>query len=99
MKKLSKAYLGLVLLFLYAPIVVLMVYSFNASKSRAVWHGFTFDWYKQLFSNDAIMSALYTTILCGLLAALISTVIGTMATRKPRKTLRESCGWRLSTPA
>ena len=79
MKKLSKAYLGLVLLFLYAPIVVLMVYSFNASKSRAVWHGFTFDWYKQLFSNDAIMSALYTTLLCGFLAALISTVIGTMA--------------------
>lgn len=79
MKKLSKVYLSLVLLFLYAPIIVLMVYSFNASKSRAVWHGFTFDWYVQLFSNEAIMSALYTTILCGFLAALISTIIGSAA--------------------
>ncbi len=79
MKKISKIYLGLVLLFLYAPIVVLMVYSFNKSKSRAVWQGFTFDWYRQLFENEAIMSALYTTLLCGLLAALIATVIGSMA--------------------
>ena len=79
MKKLSKVYLGIVLAFLYAPIVVLMVYSFNESKSRAVWKGFTFDWYRQLFSNDAIMSALYTTLLCGFLAALIATVIGSMA--------------------
>ncbi len=79
MKKLSKIYLGLVLLFLYAPIIVLMVYSFNASKSRAVWQGFTFDWYRQLFSNEAIMSALYTTLLCGFLAAFVATVIGTSA--------------------
>ncbi len=79
MKKLSKVYIGLVLAFLYAPIAVLMVYSFNESKSRAVWKGFTLDWYRQLFSNDAIMSALYTTLLCGLLAALIATVIGSMA--------------------
>ncbi|MBQ5778029.1 MAG: ABC transporter permease [Oscillospiraceae bacterium] len=79
MKKISKIYLGLVLLFLYAPIVVLMVYSFNASKSRAVWQGFTFDWYIQLFSNEAIMSALYTTLICGILAAFVSTVIGSSA--------------------
>lgn len=79
MKKLSKIYLGLVLVFLYAPIVVLMVYSFNASKSRAVWQGFTFDWYRTLFENEALMSALYTTLLCGILAALISTIIGSMA--------------------
>lgn len=79
MKRLSKCYIGLVLLFLYAPIAVLMVYSFNKSKSRANWQGFTLDWYRQLFSNESIMNALYTTLLCGLLAALIATVIGSMA--------------------
>ncbi len=79
MKKLAKSYIGIVLLFLYAPIIVLMVYSFNSSKSRAVWKGFTLDWYKTLFENEIIMSALYTTLLCGVLAALIATVIGSMA--------------------
>ncbi len=79
MKKLSKCYIGLVLAFLYAPIGVLMVFSFNASKSRANWQGFTLDWYRQLFSNDALMSSLYTTLLCGFLAALIATIIGSMA--------------------
>ncbi len=79
MKKLAKSYIGLVLLFLYAPIIVLMVYSFNQSKSRAVWKGFTLDWYKTLFENEIIMSSLYTTLLCGFLAALIATVIGSMA--------------------
>lgn len=79
MKKLSKCYIGLVLAFLYAPIAVLMVFSFNASKSRANWQGFTLDWYRQLFSNDSLMSSLYTTLLCGLLAALVATIIGSMA--------------------
>lgn len=79
MKKLSKCYIGLVLAFLYAPIAVLMVFSFNASKSRANWQGFTLDWYRQLFSNDSLMSSLYTTLLCGFLAALVATVIGSMA--------------------
>lgn len=79
MKKLSKCYIGLILAFLYAPIAVLMVFSFNKSKSRANWQGFTLDWYKTLFENDALMSALYTTLICGLLAALVATVIGSMA--------------------
>ncbi|MBR5542477.1 MAG: ABC transporter permease [Oscillospiraceae bacterium] len=96
MKKLSKAYLGLVLAFLYAPIVVLMVYSFNASKSRAVWQGFTFDWYKTLFANEAIMSSLYTTLLCGVLSALIATVIGSMAAYGLGKSRKASGGLVLS---
>ncbi len=79
MKKLSKCYIGIILAFLYAPIVVLMVYSFNESKSRAVWKGFTFDWYTKLFSNSEIMSALYTTLICGVLAAVIATIIGSAA--------------------
>ncbi len=79
MKKLAKSYVALVLFFLYAPIIVLMVYSFNKSKSRAVWHGFTFDWYVELFSNKVIMSSLYTTFLCGICAAIIATIIGSCA--------------------
>ncbi|MCL2592888.1 MAG: ABC transporter permease [Defluviitaleaceae bacterium] len=79
MKKLKSIYLALILFFLYAPIVVLVVFSFNASRSRGVWAGFTLDWYRALFRDTRIMRALYNTLLVGVLSALISTVIGTMA--------------------
>ena len=69
MKKLRKAYIALIMAFLYAPIVLLILYSFNDSKSRANWGGFTLRWYKELFSDAAIMSALSTTLSVGLLAA------------------------------
>ena len=95
-KSLGKAgkifYMSLVFLFLYAPIAVLIVYSFNASRYRGHWGGFTFGWYKSLFSNETIMSALYYTLLIAVLAALISTVIGTaaaIAIAKLKKTPRE----------
>ena len=82
-KRLGKAgklfYMFLVFLFLYAPIAVLIVYSFNASEYRGHWGGFTFDWYKSLFSNETIMNALYYTLTTAVLAAVISTVIGTAA--------------------
>lgn len=79
-KKISqKIYLGLVVLFLYAPILVLIVLSFNASKSRSKWGGFTFDWYKKLFANQEIMDTLYTTLIIAFLSALIATIIGTAA--------------------
>ena len=54
MKKLGKAYLGLVLFFLYIPIFVLIVFSFNETKSRSVFSGFTFEWYERLFNNNGI---------------------------------------------
>ena len=80
MKKIiSKCYLGLVLAFLYTPIVILMVFSFNSSKSRGVWGGFTLDWYKMLLSNHQMLKALYITLICGVLASFIATVIGSMA--------------------
>ena len=69
----------LVFLFLYAPILVLVVFSFNASKSKAVWAGFTLDWYRQLFQNDMILNALAVTLAVSALAAVISTVMGTAA--------------------
>jgi len=71
--------LGLTFLFLYLPIVVLIVFSFNSTKSRTIWTGFTFDWYHQLFSDSAILSSLYVTLLVAVLSALIATVIGTLA--------------------
>lgn len=76
---LKKFYLALVFLFLYAPIIVLMIFSFNDSKSRATWSGFTFEWYISLFENDQIMSALYTTLVIAILASIIATIIGTFA--------------------
>ena len=75
----KKIYIALIFIFLYAPIVTLMVLSFNASKTRAKWGGFTLQWYQNLFKNDAIMQALWNTLSIALLSALISTIIGTIA--------------------
>lgn len=76
---LKKIYLILIFVLLYAPIVTLMVLSFNSSKSRSKWGGFTLKWYTQLFQNQDIMNALYTTLIIALLSALIATFIGTAA--------------------
>jgi spermidine/putrescine transport system permease protein len=78
-KLLQRFYLGLILLFLYAPILILIILSFNKSKSRSKWGGFTFNWYSRLFQDSDIMQALYSTLLIALLSALIATVIGTAA--------------------
>ncbi len=75
----SRLILALCFFFLYAPILVLMVFSFNSSKSRAVWTGFTFDWYIQLFHNEEIISALGVTLAVSTLAAILATVLGTAA--------------------
>jgi len=72
-------YLVLVLIFLYAPIAVMMVLSFNSSKSRSQWGGFTLQWYTQMFESSAIMDALYNTLLIAFLSALIATILGTAA--------------------
>lgn len=76
---LRKLYLAFILIILYAPIVTLMVLSFNASKSRSKWGGFTLKWYIQLFQNEAIMEALYMTLLLAFLSSLIATILGTAA--------------------
>lgn len=71
--------MGLVLIFLYAPIAVLILYSFNASRLRGSWDGFTLQWYVELFQDREVLRALYHTLLVAVLATIISTVIGTMA--------------------
>ena len=79
MKKLGKIYLVLVMLFLYVPIFVLIVFSFNESKSRSVFSGFTLDWYRKLFQNDIIISSLVNTLIIAVIASIVSTVLGTLA--------------------
>lgn len=78
-KFLEDFYMVLILLFLYAPIFTMMVLSFNNSKSRTQWGGFTGKWYTQMFENPAIMDALYNTLVIAFLSALFATIIGTIA--------------------
>ena len=75
----KKIYLGLILLFLYMPIFVLIVASFNDSKILGTWNGFTLRWYKDFFNNQAIMEAFKTTIVLAIIAAFVATFIATIA--------------------
>lgn len=72
-------YLVLIMVFLYAPIATMMVLSFNSSKSRTQWGGFTLRWYTEMFASRNIMDALYNTLMIAFLSALIATIIGTAA--------------------
>ena len=69
----------LVGLFLYAPIVILIVFSFNAGNSSSVWKGFSLHWYAELLNNRLIMHSVYTTLLVSMLATVIATIAGTFA--------------------
>jgi len=75
----GRFYMGFILFFLYAPIFVLITFSFNSTRSRTVWTGFSLEWYRRLFSDGAILDAFYTTIAVALLAAIIATIAGTFA--------------------
>ena len=79
MKILKRFYLALVLAFLYVPIVVLIVQSFNAGRSRAKWEGFSLRWYEALFRDPDIIKSLLITLSIALLASLFATIIGTLA--------------------
>jgi len=70
---------ALTFIFLYLPIIVLIVFSFNSTKSRTVWSGFTLDWYRELFSDSTFLSSLEITLLVSVLASFIAAVIGTFA--------------------
>ena len=75
----GKIFTALTYVFLYAPIFVLIIFSFNSTKSRTIWSGFTLDWYKQLFNDSLIMSSLETTLTVSVIASIIAAVIGTFA--------------------
>lgn len=67
------------LLFLYAPVFILVMFSFNSSKSRTVWDGFSLKWYAELFLDKDILISLFNTFLVAIVASLLATVIGTLA--------------------
>ncbi len=73
----GKIYLFLIFVFLYGPIATLIVLSFNESKFRGRWGGFSLKWYESLFSSREIMEALWTTLLLAFLSALVATILGT----------------------
>ena len=77
-KAVRTLWMALVLIFLYAPILVMIALSFNASVSRSQWTGFTFDWYVKLFHDPTILGALRTTLEVAVIATVVSTVIGTL---------------------
>jgi len=72
------AFAVLVFAFLFAPIVVLIIFSFNESRRSFVWHGFTTDWYGKLLANDDLLAAVGTTLQVGLVAVVVSTILGSL---------------------
>lgn len=78
-KSAQRIYMGVIFLFLYLPIIVLIVLSFNDSKSKVQWGGFTLKWYQRLFDNSIIMNAFGTTVIITLASALFATILGTLA--------------------
>ncbi|MCY6371422.1 ABC transporter permease [Clostridium ganghwense] len=78
-KSLKRIYTFLIYMFLYAPIIVLIIFSFNNSKSRSEWDGFTLKWYADLFKDKQILTALYYTLGIAVLSSIIATAIGTIS--------------------
>ena len=79
MKFLKRFYLAIILVFLYVPIIVLIIQSFNAGKSRAKWEGFSLRWYGELFNDTRILNALNVTLSIAVLAMVFATILGTLA--------------------
>ena len=77
---LQRTYIVLIFGFMYLPIAVLIAYSFNENRSRAVFTGFTLDWYRSLFHNEMILSALGLSIVLAVVSSVVATVLGTLAT-------------------
>ena len=80
------------LIFFYLPIIFVILFSFNGSKSLTVMKGFSLQWYEKLFRNRAMMESLYTTILVAVIATVVSTIAGTLAAvgfSKSRKVVRD----------
>ncbi len=88
----SKVFFALVMAFFYLPIIYVVFFSFNSTKSLSRFSGFSLRWYESMFNNRNIMEAIFYTVLCAVLATIISTIIGTItaiALSKNRKVVRE----------
>ena len=79
LKSLITPYLGFIYLFFYIPIIVLIVYSFNNAQYSLLWHGFTWQWYSELFIDTDLWIAAYHSLALGIAAATLATMIGTLA--------------------
>ncbi|MDQ0362607.1 extracellular solute-binding protein [Breznakia pachnodae] len=88
----SKVFLGLLMLFFYLPIIYMIVFSFNSSKSLSKFGGFSLKWYEQMFANKTMIEAIYYTLVIAIIATVVSTIVGTLASiglSKSRKLLKE----------
>ena len=79
MKTASKIYTALIFIFLFAPIAILLVFSFNEAKSLSVFSGFSLKWYRELFRDEATLTSVRNTLLLAVSAMVISTIMGTAA--------------------
>jgi putrescine transport system permease protein len=88
----SIAAIGLGLAFLYMPIAILVIYSFNGSRLVTVWAGWSTRWYSELLSNEAMLDAAWTSLRVALISATVATVLGTLAALAlVRSTRRSFC--------
>lgn len=88
----SKAYIWLIMLFFYLPIIYVMVFSFNESKSLTKFTGFSLQWYEKMFASRTIMEAVYYTVIIAVIATIVSTIVGTITAiglSKSKKLLKE----------
>lgn len=88
----SKLYLGMIMLFFYLPIIYMVFFSFNESKSLSKFTGFSLKWYEKMLENNTMMEAIYYTVLIAMIATIVSTVVGTLASiglSRSRKILKE----------
>ena len=89
----EKLLLLLVMLFFYLPIIYVVIFSFNSSKSLSSFTGFSLQWYEKMFANRTIMESIWYTVSCAVIATVVSTIVGTITAiglSKSRKTLREA---------
>ena len=74
-KILSRTYIAFIFLFLYAPIAILIFFSFNKARGRGVFTGFTFEWYERLFSNNLILTSFLNTIIVAAVSSVLATIM------------------------
>jgi spermidine/putrescine transport system permease protein len=89
----EKLFLGLIMLFFYLPIIYVVIFSFNSSKSLSTFTGFSLQWYEKMFANRTIMESIWYTVACAVIATVISTIVGTVTAigmSKSSKALREA---------
>lgn len=92
-KVISRVYLGIIIAFIYVPMISMIIFSFNSGKSLTVWSGFSFKWYLELFTDSDIIEAILNTFLVAIISTIISTIIGTLAAislSKNKKLVRDT---------